>query len=514
MAHMSLPWMLALGATAPVLGQPEWAFWPDAETAYEQWRLGTSALYAPSNLADALAPLYAGADGETKAAIEAYLWLGSDREENLALFEDYLMTPPPLPGTSRYLAMWGQYDYYTTTDYQQIIGQQFLLPFEGVDFVGDRYQAQDYISDSWFAAVGEHFSSSVTDNTRLLITGSWQMHLDWHPEMVPTWEGFVQDGSWIYSDYAYRAYGAVDELPYGFAPEATMIRMPLGEYGLSLFLVRPTGKAEDLRKELTLDRLQGWIQQMHPVLVEWKIPFSASSNESAYLPTELASLAEASADFSYLFPQEGIYVDDVSSWHQFGYDPTQGVTLSLATTVSLYIPDPLLPDFGSFDSIGLVIIGSGDNFYLPPAASPPAIGFVLNKPYFVFLVNEEDQVLVATQITPSATSREGWGGEKRWRSSVWFGYAYKPYTDASGLLISGGTLSFDNGEIISVPESSPLPQRPEDLHYHMRLGWITLPQDVVAEGMWFYHSLEGWLWTSAEVYPNAYSPAAGWVYLD
>jgi serpin B len=303
--------------------------------------------FSPNSISTALAMTHAGARGETAGQMAKTLHFTLDRERLDRAFASLLSE---LNGGKRQRhyqlrvanALWGQQGFDFLPDFLTTTRDEYHAGLENVDFRGDTESARETIN-RWVAKATQDKIRDLlkpgvlNSTTRLVLTNAVYFKGSW-AEPFPKQQTREQPFH-TSADRQVRVpmMQQTSHFKYLKARNFQALDLPYADGDLSMVILLPTKKdgLAALEKELTAERLAGWLAKMRSDEVEVSLPrfrmtaeFQLKDTLSALGMSQAFSAGEA--DFSGMDGKRDLYLSAVV--HQAYVDVNEEGTEAAAAT--------------------------------------------------------------------------------------------------------------------------------------------------------------------------------------
>jgi len=283
---------------------------------------------SPYSVWTALAMTSGGARGETAAEMARVLHLTADDDRVHAEAAKQMRDLKEKGDAGQELtianALWAQQSFPFREEFLSLGRTHYHAGLATLDFAGGREAACQTIN-SWVAKeTGDRIKNLVQpqdigNDTILVLTNATHFKAEWrqkfnrdHTQRKPF---FLADGASTEVELMSDTFGS---LPYveedGF--QAVMLPYKGNRFSLVVLLPRKKDGLAALEKELTSDKLTGWLAKCNPQLVEVFLPkFQFSGGGELKGPLAALGMRRAFdrslADFSGMSQEEGLFLGDV-----------------------------------------------------------------------------------------------------------------------------------------------------------------------------------------------------------
>jgi len=303
--------------------------------------------FSPYSISSAFAMVYEGARGKTAEEIKDVFCFPNDTTELRTSFAHIYNILNV--GSSNYTlrtanALWAQEDFPFSQNYLNVAKNYYGGKVTNVDFVSNREKARHLINN-W---VEEQTNGKIKDlipkgtldgTTRLVLTnaiyfkGNWTNQFDKNATREDTF--YSPNGTINVSMMYTKRYFSYFE-----NDEVQVLELPYNGGNLSMILFLPKGNLDNFENDLSLEKIENLIQQLHINVVRVYLPkfkfetkyFMVDDLREMGMPTPFSP----DADFTGMSSKNGLFIKDVI--HQAYIDVNEeGTEAAAATSISVEI---------------------------------------------------------------------------------------------------------------------------------------------------------------------------------
>lgn len=309
--------------------------------------------YSPFSVSQALAMTWAGARGDTEAAIAEAMHFDlaqpafhrANNALDLALAERAAPLDDPDAGDPFVLnvvnALWGAKDKPFEADFLDVLALNYGAGMHRLDFKGDPEGSRGAINDWVEAKTNDRIQDllpegSITPNTALVLTNAIFFKASW---ATPFEEFNTKDQAFTLAggeEVAVPFMNAFEGFMHADTPEYSAVELPYAGHAVSMVVIAPKGDFAAFEAGLGVDQLDAIIAGLEPGSLELSFPkftFDSDVPLSKVLKAMGMEIAFGSgADFSGIDGSQGLAITDVLHKAFVGVDE-KGTEAAAATAV-------------------------------------------------------------------------------------------------------------------------------------------------------------------------------------